>query len=224
MLIALKRSKLPSGQMKFEKFRKVYPDAECEVLSRLIPEDSTEPKEPPPEFRMLQFTKEYDDIVKMFKDQFSDPTNARYKFLVIAGDSRTGKSVFAQNLFKNPFVMNAGFNFAKYNPQEHDGIVCNDIRDIATKVSEYRTLFQSAGQTTLGESRTNCYSIEIGTLRRPIVVTLNREGQYKILKKLDWVRQNTLLIDCEDRKMYVEDDEDEDFKRNLELHEIDVLR
>ena len=68
---------------------------------------------------------------------------------------------------------------------------------------DYRTLFQSAGTSTLGESRTNCYAIDVDTLRRPIVVTLNREGQYETLKKLDWVQQNALLIDCQDRKMVV---------------------
>jgi hypothetical protein len=33
-----------------------------------------------------------------------------------------------------------------------------------------------------------------------------------------------LLIDVEDRKMFVEDDEDDDTKRKRERHEIDVLR
>ena len=225
MLIALKIANLPSGQMKHIKWIKVYPDAECEVLARLIPEDSTEPEEPPPEFKILEFTKEYDDIVTDFRNQFNDPTLARYKSLCIAGDSRIGKSVFAQNLLKNPYIMNSGWNFANYDPRLHDGIVCNDVRDIASKIMDYRTLFQSAGTSTLGESRTNCYSIDVvNTLRRPIVVTLNKEGQFEILKKLDWVRQNAYIIDCEDRKMYVEDEEDEDVKRKREHHEIDVLR
>jgi hypothetical protein len=96
---------------------------------------------------------------------------------MIAGDSRTGKTVFAQNLFKNPFIINSGWNFSKYDAREHDTIVCNDLRDIASKkIMDYRTLFQSAGTSTLGESRTNCYAIDVDTLRRPIIVTLNREG------------------------------------------------
>ena len=222
MVIALKQAKLPSGQMKFKKLRDIYPDAKCEVLARLIPEDA--PQEEPPEFKMLEFTNDYDDIVTSFKEQFKDPSNARYKFLVIAGDSRTGKSVFAQALFKNPFVMNSGFNFANFQPGVHDGIVLNDIRDIATKVSEYRCLFQSAGTSTLGDSRTNCYAIQVDTTRTPICVTINKESQFEILKKLEWVRQNSFLIDCADRKMHVEDEEDEQTRLKRERHEIDVLR
>jgi hypothetical protein len=64
MLMLLKASKLPSGQMKMRKFRDIYPDAKCEVLARLMPEDSTGPEEEPPEFKMLEFTKEYDHIIE----------------------------------------------------------------------------------------------------------------------------------------------------------------
>ena len=80
--------------------------------------------------------------------------------------------MFAQALFKNPFIMNSGFNFANFEPGVHDGIVLNDVRDIATNISEYRCLFQSAGTATLGESRTNCYAIEVNTRRIQYVLHL----------------------------------------------------
>jgi hypothetical protein len=133
MFIASKRAKLPSGQLKWEKFRKIYPDAECETLARIIPEDA-ESDIPAEEFKVLKFTDRHDDVVNSFKAQFDDPTLARFKFLVIVGESRTGKTVFAENMYKNPFIMNSGWNFGKYDANVHDCIVCNDIRDIATKV------------------------------------------------------------------------------------------
>ena len=185
MFIALKRAKLPSGQLKWDKFRKIYPDAECETLARIIPEDSApESDNQAEEFKVLKFTDRHDDVVNSFKEQFNDSTLARFKFLVIVGESRTGKTVFAENMYDNPFIMNSGWNFGTYDANVHDCIVCNDIHDIATKVREYRTLFQSSGTTALGESRTNCYQKDVNTLKRLIIITMNREGQWKLLKNM----------------------------------------
>ena len=98
--------------------------------------------------------------------------------------------------------MNSGWNFAKYDANVHDCIVCNDIHDIATKVREFRTLFQSFGTTALGESRTNCYMKEISTFRRPIIITMNREGQWPLLQNMQWVKENTMILDCGSGRTY----------------------
>ena len=132
--------------------------------------------------------------------------------------------MFAENLYKNPFVTNSGWNFAKYDANVHDCIVCNDIHDIATKVREYRTLFQSSGTTALGESRTSCYMKDVNTFRRPIIITMNREGQWDVLKNMPWVKENAKILDCGADKLYEEDEEDENTKRKREEHEIDLLR
>ena len=85
VLISLKRAKLPSGQLKWEKFRKIYPDAECETLARIIPEKTKDDNKSTCEFKVLQFTDAYHDVVDTFKAQFDDSSLARYKFLVIVG-------------------------------------------------------------------------------------------------------------------------------------------
>jgi hypothetical protein len=196
--------------------RKIFPDAEGEIIARPTLVVNTKEEEPPQEFEGREFTKEYDCIIQEFKDSSRILLSLDTSFLVIAGDSRMGKRVFAQHMFQNPFIMNSGWNFAKCDASVHDAIVCNDVRDIASNILGYRTLFQSSGTSTLGESRTNCYSFDVNTLRHPIIVTMNREGQYEPLKKLNWVKQNALIIDCAEKKIYLEDVEFEDAKSKRE--------
>jgi hypothetical protein len=175
----------------------------------------------------LPFSTAFDETRDAFLNQFDDPTLFRYKFLVIVGESRTGKSFYAEkNLgFKNPYVMNSGFDFSTYNADTHDAIILNDIHDVALKIQRYRTLFQSGEHdTTVGDSATNCYAQHISSKKKPIVVTLNYGPVWDSLNSLRWVQSNAKLMDVSDTALYEKAEEDEDTKRRREEHEIDVLR
>ena len=49
----------------------MYPDAECETLARIIPDDSKDDDESTSEFKVLQFTDAYHDVVDTFQIQVS---------------------------------------------------------------------------------------------------------------------------------------------------------
>jgi hypothetical protein len=210
ILILLKQQKRPCGQMKWKQFKDAIKDAEADAIAGLLPSPKAAEKEAPrPVEKMRPWNGEFDDTKQEYLRQFLDPTLFRYKFLVIVGESRTGKSLYAQyNLgFKNPYVQNSGWDWSNYDPEKHDAIILNDVHDIATRVREYRTLFQSGEHdTTVGDSRTNCYSQRVSTNRKPIVVTMNRDGEaFTNLARASWVQANAIVLDCGDTKMFEED-------------------
>ena len=68
---------------------------------------------------------------------------------------------------------------------------------------KYKAVFQSNDKTTtVGESATNMYSIKVNTHKTPIVITMNKEADWDAMKGEDWIRKNSLIIDCGDRPMY----------------------
>ena len=60
----------------------------------------------------------------------------RYPIMVVVGKSHTGKTEWAQSLFKNPFVLEIGelTHFPKkmrsFDRHKHDGLVLDDLRDL----------------------------------------------------------------------------------------------
>ena len=60
----------------------------------------------------------------------------RYPLLVVLGASRTGKTEWAQTLFKNPLVLKVGNlehfpeTMRQFDRDVHDGIVLDDLRDL----------------------------------------------------------------------------------------------
>ena len=43
------------------------------------------------------------------------------------------------------------------------------------------------------------------TYKTPIVITMNKEADWDAMKGEDWIRENSLIIDCGDRPMYYQD-------------------
>ena len=96
---------------------------------------------------------------------------------MIAGDSKTGKSVFAEHGlgFRNPYMNEGGFYLNDFRYGEHDAIIFRDVPSITKFVLKYKAVFQSNDKTTtVGESATNMYSLKINTYKTPIVITMNK--------------------------------------------------
>lgn len=227
ILIMLIQQKRPCGQMKWKQFKDAIEDAEAHSIADLVPAMAPEEKEPPrPVEKMRPFKPDWDDVKEQFLSQFADDSEFRYKFLVIVGESRTGKSLYAQHNmgFENPYIQNSGWDWSHYDPKKHDAIILNDIHDIATKVHEYRTLFQSGEyDTTIGDSRTNCYAQRVSTNKKPIVVTMNRGEGFDNLCKAHWVQANAILIDCGETQMYEEAEITEAESKKRKRHDEHLL-
>jgi hypothetical protein len=104
-------------------------------------------------------------------------------------------------------VIQSSFDWRGYDPEKHDSIIINDCHDIATRIKDYRALFQSGPEdSTISDSRTMMYAQRVNTHRKPIVITLNKDGQWSLLIANEWVAHNAMLMDCGDEKMYTEPD------------------
>lgn len=122
----------------------------------------------------------------------------RYKFLVLRGASRTGKSTLARGLGQalglgsRPFVQTVQSATApdlrSYDPQRHDYIVFDNVNDMRF-VLEYRAMFQANTDVhALGESRTGIYSYDVWIWRVPLVVTVDLSAKWQ--PQDQWVQAN----------------------------------
>ena len=127
-----------------------------------------------------EWKQKYIDQCQAFIGQYQH-SKIRYNFLIIVGDSRTGKSQFAEHAlgFKSPFVCEGGFVLNAYDSVGYDAIIFGDVPDITDKIVRYKALFQANNKTTfVGESNTNMYAVAVNTHRIPIVITLNKEAEW----------------------------------------------
>jgi hypothetical protein len=124
--------------------------------------------------------------LSLFKDEFATKARRlllhfespllRYRFLIIIGDSRTGKSQFAlQGLqFRMPYVCEGGFDMAGFRANLHDAIVFNDVAIIGHIILKYKALFQGTSiPTTVAESTTSMHSYKVTII---ITITMNRSS------------------------------------------------
>jgi len=104
----------------------------------------------------------------------------RYPVLVVLGKSRTGKTEWAQSLFKNPLVLKIGLlehfpdQMRRFKRGFHDGVVLDDLRDLRFLVShqekvqgKYNALVEFA--STPGGQLS--YSLDL--FATPVVATAN---------------------------------------------------
>ena len=75
-----------------------------------------------------QWKQKYIGQCQAFIDQYQH-SKIRYNFLIIVGDSRTGKSLFAEHAlgFKSPFVCEGGFVLNAYDSVGYDAIIFGDV-------------------------------------------------------------------------------------------------
>lgn len=120
----------------------------------------------------------------------------RYKFLVLRGASRTGKSTLARSLGGVPYVQTVQSavspDLRSYDSSVHSYIVFDNVNDMKF-VLNYRALFQANNDIhTLGESKTGCYAYDVWLWKVPIVVTVDLSANWNLLEP--WVRDNCFDI------------------------------
>ena len=133
-----------------------------------------------------------------WENQYTE-TLERFKFLVIRGASRTGKSTLARTLggkAKTPFIQTVQSAVAPdlraYDADFHSYIVFDNVNDMQF-VMDYRALFQANNDIhTLGESKTGVYSYEVWLWRVPIVITVDLSARWDT--EDDWIKENCVDI------------------------------
>ena len=139
----------------------------------------------------------------VFVRQFDEPLH-RYKFLVLAGPSRVGKTAFARSLCekdKEVLEINCASgeepNLRAYRLRRHGLILFDEVT--ADQVAAQRKLFQAqAAPVQLGCSATNCHSYEVFVWKTKLVLASN--NWHTSLSALspgdqEWINANSIVLD-----------------------------
>ena len=141
--------------------------------------------------------------VQAFLNQFKKAKH-RYKFLVLAGPSRVGKTAFARSLC-GPGMETLEVNCSSgaepdlkaYRFRRHEVVLFDEIE--AEQVASQRKLFQAqASPVQLACSSTNCYSYEVTLWRKKLVLATNNwHSSLQLLHSEDraWIRANSIVLD-----------------------------
>ena len=141
--------------------------------------------------------------VQDFLQQFQQPLH-RYKFLVLAGPSRVGKTAFARSLCedgKEVLEINCASgdepNMRAYRLRVHGLILFDEI--VAGQVAQQRKLFQAqSAPVQLGCSATNCHSYDVFVWRKRLVLSSNNwHSSLSALSAADqeWIQANSIVLD-----------------------------
>ena len=121
----------------------------------------------------------------------------RYKFLVLRGGSRTGKSTLAKGL-GNIFGLGCCFvqtvqnavapDLKQFSNDEHGYILFDNVNDMEFVLSQ-RALFQANNDLhTLGDSKTGIYAYQVWLYKMPIVVTVDLSAYWEPSEP--WIKAN----------------------------------
>ena len=141
--------------------------------------------------------------VTAFLNQFKKPRH-RYKFLVLAGPSKMGKTAFARSLCEPGMEMlelncasGAEPDLKAYRFRKHGLVLFDEIE--AEQVAAQRKLFQAqATPVQLACSSTNCFSYEVFVWRKKLVLASNNwHSSMARLAEADreWIVANSILVD-----------------------------
>ena len=149
--------------------------------------------------------------VTAFVNQFK-VTRHRYKFLVLAGPSKVGKTAFARTLC-DPLLETLEINCAggaepdlrAYRLSRHGLILFDEIK--GDQVAHQRKLFQAgSSEVQMGCSATNCHSYPVFVWRKKLVLASNcwHESVASLPPDAqDWIKCNSIVLDVTE-KMYYE--------------------
>lgn len=152
----------------------------------------------------------------LFCNQF-DCIAARYKFFVLEGRSRTGKTYFVRNHTGNPadvYQMNCASgaepDLREFNWFVHTTVLFDEAHP--DMVLKQRLLFQSQpAMVRLGMSTTNCHSYEVCLFQKKLVICAN--GWSRQVQGLrdsgrvddaDWLVANSFHADIGNYKLFEE--------------------
>lgn len=138
--------------------------------------------------------------LRPWSDQYTRD-EMRYKFLVLRGVSRSGKSTLAKSLgheleLGRPFVQtvqNATAADLKNFSNEHHGyIVFDNVNDQEFVLSQ-RALFQANNDVhTLADSKTGMYAYSVWLYQVPIVLTVDTSATWS--PQEDWIFANSVDV------------------------------
>ena len=140
----------------------------------------------------------------VFLEQFAR-IRSRYKFLVLHGESCTGKTIWAKWLFDNPeLVLEVNCascpepDLREFKPLLHKGIMYDE--GSAEVVLRQRKLFQAPPTPVrLGCSTTNCHAYDVFVSGVAMVIASNTwVSDVKRLKKVEdrrWLRDNAMVVE-----------------------------
>ncbi len=136
----------------------------------------------------------------------------RYRFLVIDGPSKLGKTEFARSLvgrsrtFEISLLKGFNLDFTGYSFMKHDLVIVDEA--VPEVVSQNRKLFQAGeAEISMQTSATNCHSFKVCLWGKKIVLCSNvwRESlQQMCFSDATWIQQNQFLLQL-DAPMYVPD-------------------
>ena len=149
--------------------------------------------------------------VQAFLNQFKVPRH-RYKFLVLSGPSRLGKTAFARTLcdadLETLEINCAGGaepDLRAYRLRKHGLVLFDEIK--ADQVAAQRKLFQAgSSEVQMGCSATNCHSYPVFLWRKKLVLASN--NWHETVASLppdatEWIKCNCIVLDVKER-MWIE--------------------
>jgi hypothetical protein len=125
----------------------------------------------------------------------------RYKFLVLFGPSRTGKSRLARSLFGNERtlvvdILNAEHpNLKSYSRIKHRAILLDEMKGAEFIVKNKKALQAHVDGAELGQSPTQQFVYNVFLWRTPLIITTNNFDLSKMSPiDRDWVLANAVAV------------------------------
>jgi len=141
-------------------------------------------------------------LVAQWREQYASHA-WRYKFLVLHGPSRTGKSVFArsQSPENTTLVVDCSNavvpDMSEYNSEQHSLIVFDEAS--ASMILRHKKLFQAPPEiVVVGSSATNCFALRLVCYRKMMIICSNRwahELASLIEEDRAWLQENAVCIE-----------------------------
>lgn len=144
--------------------------------------------------RRLRVTKgwKFPEPPQVWKDWYEQYKieKARYLFLIIQGDSYAGKTEYVKHMFKNPFIHKDNICWKRYDSQQHDCILFDDVRHIRTYISNNKNIFQASQVCTVHTSDCNVYAFDVNLIQKPIIVNTNNDisDSWAVANSYLWIK------------------------------------
>ena len=153
---------------------------------------------------------EVSDLAQAFHNQFKKPQH-RYKFLVVSGPSRVGKTASARSLCE-PSLQTSELNCSSgaepdlkgFRFRRHGLSLFDEVE--AEQVAAQRKRFQAQSTPVrLGCSATNCHSYEVYVWRKKLVLASNNwHSTLRVVSAADrdWAQANSIVVDVVEAMWY----------------------